>query len=153
MGREIERRFLVTGTGYRSGGPGARLRQGYLSTDPQRVVRVRLEGDTACLTIKGPAAGAARAEYEYAIPVADAVELLTLCELPLLEKTRYRVACAGLTWEVDEFHGRNQGLVVAEVELAAADQPVTLPDWVGAEITGDHRYANSSLVARPFADW
>ncbi len=153
MGREIERRFLVAGPGYRSGATGSRLRQGYLSTDPQRVVRVRLEGDAARLTIKGPATGAVRAEFEYAIPVADAVELLALCEQPLLDKTRFRVACEGLTWEVDEFHGRNQGLIVAEVELASADQAVTLPDWIGAEITGVHRYANSSLVARPFADW
>lgn len=162
MGREIERRFLVTGDGWRPGAVATRLRQGYLSTDPRRIVRVRLvagtAGEQATLTIKGHSAGAGpaaaeRPEYEYPLPPADARELLDLCEQPLLEKTRHRVAYAGRTWEVDEFHGRNQGLVIAECELAAVDDPLEVPAWAGREVTGDPRYANSSLVARPFSDW
>lgn len=153
MGREIERKFLVTGDGYREGGTATALRQGYLSTDPRRVVRVRLEGDRARLTIKGPALGPVRAEFEYGIPRADALELLDLCAQPPLEKTRYRVVFAARTWEVDEFHGDNEGLVVAECELADPDQTLDLPGWVGAEVTDDPRYANSNLVVRPFRDW
>lgn len=153
MGVEIERKYLVRGDAYRALAPGVACRQGYLCTDPARVVRVRLLGDRAFLTIKGPTAGATRAEFEYAIPPADARELLDLCEAPLVEKMRYAVPFAGLVWEVDEFHGANAGLVVAECELQSEDQPVDKPDWVGEEITGDARYFNSSLVARPFTTW
>lgn len=157
MGREIERRFLVAGDGWRQDAVATRLRQGYLSTDPRRIVRVRLEagpgGEQATLTVKGLGAGAERPEYEYPLPAADARELLALCEQPLLEKTRHRVVHAGRAWEVDEFHGLNQGLVIAECELESADARLELPAWAGREVTGDPRYANSSLVARPFASW
>lgn len=153
MGIEIERKYLVRSDAYRSLAPGVECRQGYLCAAPERTVRVRVLGERAFLTIKGPTAGATRAEFEYAIPPDDARQLLGLCERPLIEKTRYAVPHGGLVWEVDEFHGANQGLVVAECELQAEDQAVDKPEWVGEEVTGDARYFNSSLVARPFTTW
>src|ERR1700723_3578792 len=118
MGREIERKFLVTGDGWRKGAKRSRLTQGYLLAEKKKSVRVRLEDGRGTVTIKGPSRGAGRAEYEYEIPAADARELLrTLCEKPLIEKTRSRVRFGGLIWEIDEFSGDNEGLIVAEVEL------------------------------------
>jgi CYTH domain-containing protein len=152
--REIERKFLVTSDAWRIGAEGKIYRQGYLSLDVDRTVRVRVAGDQGFLTVKGRSVGASRAEYEYPIPVAHAEEMLDrLCLRPLIEKTRYRVAHEGLVWEVDAFAGENAGLVVAEVELEAEDQVVALPPWVGREVTSDPRYANGSLVQRPFATW
>ena len=130
MALEIERKFLVTGDEWRNA-EGVVLRQGYLSTQPERTVRVRTEGDKAKLTIKGITRGATRAEYEYDIPPEDAAELLRLCEPPLIEKVRRRLEHDGLVWEVDEFLGDNQGLVIAEVELDREDRPLTKPPWVG----------------------
>jgi adenylate cyclase len=154
MGREIERKFLVAADGWRAAVVAAdSLRQGYLCTDPERTVRVRLAGEKAWLTIKGRAHGASRAEFEYRIPIADVQELLQMCLVPLVEKTRHRVPFAGRTWEVDVFAGANRGLVLAEVELDAADAAVTLPPWLGGEVTDDHRYANANLAARPFTTW
>lgn len=153
MGQEIERKFLVTGAGWRTDAARDYLCQGYLCRDPERVVRVRLAGEIATLTIKGLSHGPVRAEYEYRIPVADAAELLAMCEEPAIEKTRHRVSHQGMVWEVDEFHGRNEGLLLAECELADAAQDLQLPDWVGREVTDDVRYSNSNLAARPFCDW
>lgn len=154
MAIEIERKFLVINDDWRAGATGQRYRQGYLSTVPERTVRVRVGGDAAYLTVKGALQGASRAEYEYPIPVADAHALLdTLCLRPLIEKTRYLVEYRGLVWEIDEFEVENAGLVIAEVELGSEDQPVDLPGWVGAEVTDDPRYYNASLVARPFCNW
>lgn len=153
MGIEIERKFLVRGDAWRALATGIQVRQGYLCTDPGRSVRVRLVGGQAFLTVKGAGDGAARPEYEYEIPAADAQDLLGLCMPPLIDKTRYVVPLGGLAWEVDEFHGANQGLVIAECELESEDQRVDKPDWVGEEVTGDVRYYNSSLVARPFTTW
>lgn len=153
MPLEVERKFLVNGTGWREG-RATRIRQGYLTTDPARSVRVRLAGDRAWLTIKGAADGATRAEYEYPIPAGQAAELLdNLCLAPLIEKIRYRVEHAGLLWEVDEFLGENEGLVLAEVELSDPGQAVEMPDWVGAEVTGDERYYNQTLAVRPYRAW
>jgi adenylate cyclase len=150
---EIERKFLVTGDAWRSA-PGTLLRQGYLSSVPERTVRVRLEDGRGTLTVKGLGAGAVREEFEFEIPADDARALLDrLCERPILEKTRRRVAHAGRTWEVDEFHGENAGLVVAEVELESADAAVVLPPWAGAEVTADPRYANANLARAPFRTW
>ena len=152
MPLEIERKFLVTGTAWRS--PDAqRLVQGYLSRDKARTVRVRIAGPLAFLTIKGATSGASRAEFEYPIPLADAEALLGLCEGPLIDKIRHRVAFGGLLWEVDEFLGENAGLVVAEVELEREDQAVDLPPWVGEEVTHDPRYFNSNLASFPFSQW
>ena len=153
MGVEIERKFLVTGEAWRRESSGVSLRQGYLSTVPERVVRVRTQGDLAVLTIKGLSVGAKRAEFAYEIPLDDGLQLLELCKKPLIEKTRYEIEHAGLTWEVDEFHGVNEGLIVAECELESEDQPIEIPDWVGAEVTADPRYYNANLIARPFSTW
>jgi CYTH domain-containing protein len=150
---EIERKYLVVDDTWKVPGQGVPYRQGYLCTRKEGVVRVRTMGDRAVLTIKGETVGISREEFEYAIPVDDARRLLDLCELPPIEKTRYRVEHRGLVWEVDEFHGANAGLVVAECELASEDQPIDKPAWVGAEVTADRRYANSNLAARPFSTW
>lgn len=154
MGIEIERKFLMAGDGWRALGEPVLLRQGYLSSDPERVVRVRIEGGLAMLTIKGRSVGASRGEWEYPIPLADAAELLErLCQQPLVEKYRRRIAFGGMTWEVDEFLGANAGLVVAEIELDAEDQAFGKPDWIGAEVTDDPRYYNSSLIRHPYSRW
>jgi len=156
VGIEIERKFLVIGAAWRQG-EGEYLCQGYLNRDKQRTVRVRIGGadgeERAWLTVKGVSVGATRAEFEYEIPVDDARQLLALCEGPLIEKRRYRLPLGGLTWEVDEFLGDNQGLVVAEVELQSADQAIIRPEWLGAEVTEDPRYFNSSLASLPYRHW
>lgn len=154
MGREIERKFLVTGDGWRKGARRSRLSQGYLLAEKGKSVRVRLEDGRGTITIKGPARGTGRAEYEYAIPAKDAREMLQrLCEKPLIEKTRHRVRFGGLLWEVDEFAGANRGLIVAEVELSRARQKVALPAWAGQEVTRDPRYLNANLFKKPFRSW
>lgn len=154
MGKEIERKFLVTSDAWRNLAPGLLYRQGYLSSAKERTVRVRLAGDKGFLTIKGLTVGAARAEYEYEIPAADAQAMLeTLAEKPLIEKIRYKIPYAGLTWEIDEFMGDNAGLIVAEVELAGEAQTFSKPDWAGTEVTGDTRYFNSNLSRQPFKQW
>ena len=152
MGVEIERKFLLQGDAWRGLGQAVLLRQGYLSSARERVVRVRIEGEQAMLTIKGANVGATRGEWEYPIPLADAAELLDgLCEQPLIEKYRHRIEHAGMVWEVDEFLGANAGLIVAEIELASEDQPFEKPDWVGAEVSGDARYYNANLIRHPFS--
>jgi len=154
MAKEIERKFLVKGDSWRGQGKGKHYRQGYLSTVKDRTVRVRIAGDKGFITVKGVNVGASRSEYEYEIPLADAKEVLDrLCERPLIEKIRYRISFDGLTWEVDEFEGENQGLITAEIELRDEKQKVSLPDWIDAEVTGDPRYFNSNLVAHPFSKW
>ena len=155
MAHEIERKFLVTPGAWRPDpARGTRLRQGYLSSDPARTVRVRIAGDAAFLTIKGLTRGIQRLEFEYAIPVVDAAIMLDqLCHRPLVEKVRYREPYEGHIWEVDIFEGDNAGLVVAEVELPSATTPVALPHWVGVEVSGDPRYFNSNLVLHPFTAW
>jgi CYTH domain-containing protein len=152
MGIEIERKFLVRGQGWRQG-QAQRYSQGYLNRAAERTVRVRIAGEQAFLTIKGRSQGASRLEFEYPLPLADAQALLQLCEGPLIEKTRYTLEQDGLRWEVDEFHGENAGLVLAEVELASEDQAITRPDWLGEEVTGDERYYNSRLSELPFSRW
>lgn len=155
MGTEIERKFLVADHGWRDAAVSwTELRQGFLSTDPRRTVRVRLTDGTAELTIKRITVDTRRAEYEYSIPPADAAEMLdTLCQPDLVEKTRYRVPHAGHIWEIDVFQGANAGLIVAEVELASVDEPFELPDWVGNEVTSDSRYYNANLVLHPYSRW
>ena len=156
MAVEIERKFLVRDLSVISGLAGTRMRQGYLSVDPERTVRVRLAGPRAYVTMKGAPSdsGASRAEYEYEVPAGDAEELLDRLALrPLIEKTRYRVSVGRLVWEIDVFTGENEGLVMAEVELPSEATAVALPDWVGEEVTGDDRYYNASLVSYPYRDW
>ena len=154
MGVEIERKFLVSSDAWRRLGEPVLLRQGYLSADPMRTVRVRIEGEQGVLTIKSKNEGASRGEWEYPIPLQDAEELLDrLCERPLVEKYRRRIDHQGFTWEVDEFLGENVGLVVAEIELPAEDAVFALPDWIGREVTGERRYYNSSLIRLPYSKW
>ena len=152
MSIEIERKFLVVGSAWRQG-DGVRFSQGYLNRDKDRTVRVRIAGEQAFLTIKGRSAGASRAEFEYEIPVADAQELLALCERPLIEKIRRVIPHQGMNWEVDEFLGENAGLVVAEIELQSEDQAFARPEWLGEEVTSDSRYFNSSLSLNPYGRW
>jgi CYTH domain-containing protein len=127
--------------------------QGYLSRDPERVVRVRQAGDRAYITIKGVSQGARRPEFEYPIPLSDAEALMTLCLRPLIEKVRYVVEYHGKRWEVDELHGDNKGLILAEIELAREDEPFDLPPWIGQEVSQDARYYNANLVEHPFTQW
>ena len=153
MGVEIERKFLLRGDAWRSMGQPVLLRQGYLSSHKERVVRVRIEGERGVMTIKGRNVGAVRGEWEYEIPLADATELLLLCEQPLIEKYRRRIEHAGHVWEVDEFLGVNAGLVVAEIELGSEAEQFELPQWIGEEVTSDVRYLNSSLIKHPYSAW
>jgi adenylate cyclase len=153
MGKEIERKYLVTGTQWKEAATGTLYRQGYLNSQKERVVRARTMGEKAALTIKGITVGATRLEFEYEIPLDDCNQLLELCEQPLIEKTRYKVEHGGLIWEIDEFHGVNDGLIVAECELESEDQAIDKPAWVGDEVTSDPRYYNSNLIANPFSTW
>ena len=150
MGLEIERKFLVASEEWRRGARGVSYRQGYLSTDKGRVVRVRIAGKKGFITIKGPR----WAQYEYSIPLKDAQELLDrLCLSPLIEKIRHRISFMGHVWEVDEFSGANRGLILAEIELSAFKEAFSRPPWLGREVTGDPRYSNASLVSRPYGRW
>jgi CYTH domain-containing protein len=153
MASEIERKFLIADDSWRDGTAGVRIAQGYLSLDPDRTVRVRLAGDNAWLTIKGRSEGITRAEFEYAIPKDDARMLLEMCLPSVIDKTRHEVSYGGLLWEIDVFHGDNEGLVVAEVELADESVSPELPPWAGAEVSSDARYFNSCLAALPYARW
>ena len=148
MGTEIERKFLVTDeTWRRHAQPGQAMRQGYLYVGPPTAIRVRTAGDRAWLNIKKATLAVTRAEFEYPIPLEDAQAILDhLCEGYIIEKTRYKI-------EIDEFHGVNGGLIVAEVELDHEDQPFKKPSWVGEEVSGDPRYLNSHLSRRPYSQW
>jgi CYTH domain-containing protein len=152
MGVEIERKFLVKGSDWKTNA-GTVIGQGYLNREKNRTVRVRIAGDQAFLTIKGPSVGASRLEFEYAIPNSDGLELLSLCEGAPISKTRHVVIYGGMKWEIDEFHGANDGLVVAEIELDAEDQEYARPSWIGREVTDDPRYFNSNLIDHPFSEW
>ncbi len=154
MPREIERKFLVRSDAWRSQARSSRvMRQGYLANGARLSVRVRVAGDEAWLNIKAGGLVASRQEYEYRVPVAEARELLALAEGPLIEKTRHLVEHGGKTFEVDEFHGENEGLVVAELELEREDEPFVRPPWLGVEVTQLRRYYNVCLVTHPYRAW
>jgi len=154
MAKEIERKFLVKNESFKLYSKGVIYRQGYLSRDKERTVRIRVAGEQAFITIKGLTNGMERLEFEYPISLADANEMLsTLCLKPLIEKVRYKFMSDGHLWEVDEFIGDNEGLTVAEVELKSSDEHVIIPEWVGPEVTGDLMYFNSNLVINPFKNW
>ncbi|MFZ9004439.1 MAG: CYTH domain-containing protein [Robiginitalea sp.] len=153
---EIERKFLVKGTGYRQEASSRiRILQGFFCTDPDRTIRVRCIGNHGFLTIKGRTfdQGTSRPEWEYEIPLVEAEELLALCIPDPVEKVRYQVLCGGHTFEVDEFSGANQGLVLAEVELQDKEEDFPRPSWLGREVTGDPRYYNSQLSQNPYSTW
>ena len=155
-GFEIERKFLVRGDAYRQQAESSsRIRQGYISSGRGSTVRVRIRGSRGYLTIKGPSedGGISRYEFEKEITLDEAEHLMLLCEPGLIDKTRYLVSSGKHTFEVDEFHGENDGLVMAEVELGAEDEHYEKPDFIGEEVTGDKRYYNSYLRANPFSKW
>lgn len=155
MATEIERKFLVRSDAWRAHvHHQQRLQQGYLASSARGSVRVRVGGDAAYLNVKGATVGASRLEFEYAVPLEDAQQMLReLCRRPIIEKTRYLVQHRDQRWEIDVFEGDNAGLVVAEIELETEDQTVALPDWAGEEVTDDVRYYNSSLAITPFSRW
>jgi len=155
MAQEIERKFLVKGEFKKFAAKQTRITQGYLSSIPERTVRVRVKGDKGFITIKGigNAAGASRYEWEKEIPVSEVNELLKICEPGVIDKTRYNVPIGSFTFEVDEFYGENEGLVVAEVELKSEADVFEKPEWLGVEVTGDVKYYNSMLMKNPFTKW
>lgn len=156
MGKEIERKFKVHGSAYKTESISSSVyKQGYLSVEKERTVRIRIAGEKAFITVKGQNKGIERSEFEYEIPVPDAeIMLEDLCLRPIIEKIRYiYMADDGHKWEIDEFMGENDGLVIAEVELCSADEPVEIPEWCGDEVSGDIRYYNSSLIKNPYTGW
>jgi adenylate cyclase len=153
MGTEIERKYLLKPGQWQPTSPGRRMAQGYLSRDPDRTVRVRLVGEDAFMTVKSRRTGITRTEIEFPIALEHARDLLQLCHQPLIDKTRHHVVHEGMLWEVDVFHGANDGLIVAEIELPAEDSPFKLPEWIGEEVSHDMRYTNSNLCAVPFSEW
>lgn len=151
---EIERKFLVKSDSWRKSAVGINFRQGYLPTGDSCVVRIRTMGPEAVLTIKSRTVGISRQEFEYAIPGLEAEQLLnSVCELPLIEKTRYQVRYQGFIWEIDVFRGENEGLIIAEIELEDENQKFSLPEWIGQEVSDDPRFFNVNLVKNPYKNW
>jgi adenylate cyclase len=155
MAQEIERKFLVKGEFKSNAHEKTRITQGYLSSVPERTVRIRIKGNKGYITIKGisNASGTSRYEWEKEIPVEEARELLNICEPGVIDKTRYLVQSNEHTFEVDEFYGDNEGLVVAEIELTSEDEFFEKPVWLGEEVTGDKKYFNAMLMKNPFSNW
>lgn len=154
MHLEIERKFLVRNNRWKQAGQGIDYKQGYLLTGPSSTVRVRIAEDDCKINIKGGSQEDFRLEFEYPIPRKDALIILhTLCIKPLISKTRYRIWQGELCWEIDEFHEDNEGLVIAEIELAYPEQEFERPGWLGREVTADARFYNASLVSNPYTSW
>jgi adenylate cyclase len=156
MGVEIERKFLVDHAAWQKldKPAGTHYQQGYILNDDKRAVRIRVAGEHGYITLKGALAGKiSRPEYEYEVPVAEAVEILKAFTNNGTEKVRYCIPAGDFTWEVDVFSGDNEGLIVAEIELKSEDDEFEKPDWIAEEVTDDHRYANSNLAIHPFKDW
>lgn len=153
MAVEIERRFKVNGDSWRGLAPGVRYRQGYLSVEKERTVRVRVVGEQAWLTLKGQISDISRHEFEYAIPVAEAQTIMdAMCPM-VVDKLRYRIEFGGFIWEVDEFFGENAGMVLAEIELPSEETAFDKPAWLGEEVTFDGRYTNAYLSKNPYTRW
>lgn len=153
---EIERKFLVVSQDYREKATGElTIVQGFLSAEPERTVRIRIQNNEALLTIKGISnkTGTARKEWEFPIDVDAAREMLLICERPLIEKKRYLARVGKHLFEIDEFSGENEGLIIAEIELESEDEAFIKPAWLGTEVTGDIRYYNSQLIKKPFREW
>ncbi|MGB4205237.1 MAG: CYTH domain-containing protein [Bacteroidales bacterium] len=155
MAREIERKFLVSGNFKPFSHEQIRITQGYISSNPERTVRVRIKGDKGYITIKGmiSTSGTSRYEWEKEIPVDEAEELLKICEPGIIDKTRFLVNVGRHTYEVDEFYGENKGLVIAEIEFSSEDEDFEKPSWLGEEVTGNLKYYNSMLIKKPFITW
>jgi CYTH domain-containing protein len=152
MGLEIERKFLVTGDEWKRA-DSVLIQQGYLSSNKDRIVRIRTIADKSYITIKGLTNGISRSEFEYEIPFKDATELLDICETPIIRKYRYNVQYSGRIIEVDEFLDLNKGLVIAEIELNSENDKTVLPTWIGEEVSSDPRYFNSNLIINPYCNW
>ena len=156
MAQEIERKFLILKNDYKAQSSRSfRITQGYLSSNPERSVRVRIKGESGFITVKGAtiASGISRFEWEKEIPVQEAETLLKICEPGVIDKIRYEIKCGTHLFEVDEFLGNNQGLVIAEVELTREDEVFAKPDWLGREVTGEARYYNAVLAKHPYTTW
>ncbi len=154
MGLEIERKFLVKNDSWKKEVSNSfSLKQGYLSSNPDRTVRIRITEQSAFLTIKSKSQGISRQEFEYTIPLNEAKELLLLCEKPIIEKIRYLVKIESHTWEIDVFEGENKGLTIAEIELSDENEEFEIHAWIGKEVSDDSRYFNSNLIACPFNSW
>ena len=155
MATEIERKFIVKGDFSKEVCDSQRIVQGYICSQPGRTVRIRIRGEKGFLTIKGPSddKGLSRYEFEQEIPLPDAEQLMNLCEKGANDQVRHLVRVGKHTWEVDVFHGANEGLVMAEIELASEDEPFEKPDWIGEEVSGDRRYYNSMLTKEPYSQW
>ena len=154
MAQEIERKYLIQPVDWSSIAEGIPYQQGYIATQNNTAIRVRIAGDRAFLTLKGETLNISRLEFEYEIPIADAQQLLeNFCKKPFIEKTRYKIQYANLTWDIDIFEGENDGLAIAEVELDHEDQPIDLPPWIDREVTGDPKYYNSALANNPYQKW
>jgi adenylate cyclase len=154
MGIEIEKKYLVKNDSWRLLAEGIKYKQGYLNMDKERTVRVRTIQGKGFLAVKGITKEGTKREFEYQIPLADAETLLDeFCEKSFIEKNRYKIPFGGVVWEVDEFFGENEGLIVAEVELDDKAQVFDKPVWIGAEVTGDPRYFNSNLIKDPYSKW
>lgn len=154
--QEIERKFLVTSEAFKSEAfKRTHIVQGFLNTHPERTVRIRIRGNDGFITIKGKPneSGVSRFEWERQISLAEAEELLHLCEPGIIDKIRFEVENGDHTFEVDEFMGENEGLVVAEIELNSESEPFSKPDWLGKEVTGQVKYYNSNLSKNPFKEW
>jgi len=153
MAIEIERKFLLRSDEWRNGSVAHAITQGYLAREPHRTVRVRLRDNEAWMTVKGPSTGISRTEVEFPLDTTIARELLGLCLKGLIEKTRHELWYKGMLWEIDEFHGANEGLVVAEVELPDEAHDFAIPEWLGTEISADLRFSNSMLAQNPWILW
>ncbi|MCB0459962.1 MAG: CYTH domain-containing protein [Flavobacteriaceae bacterium] len=156
MSQEIERKFLVKNDTFKKESfKATKIVQGFLSTVPERTVRIRIKGDKGFITVKGIGneSGTSRFEWEKEISVDDASNLLKISEPGVIDKTRYEVKSGGHTFEIDEFYGENEGLIVAEVELSSEDEKFVKPDWLGDEVTGQVKYYNSMLMKNPFKNW
>ena len=154
MAIEIERKFLLKNSDWkRPESKGIEIIQGYLNSNKNRTVRIRVKGEIGLITVKGKTINASRKEYEYQIPLEDAKEMLQLCEQPIIEKVRFEIQHNQKIWEVDEFKGINEGLVLAEIELDDEDEKFELPNWIGEEVTLDTRYYNSNLIENPYSQW
>lgn len=154
MAIEIERKFLIKEKPFSIAKRSLKINQGYIINEKSKVIRVREKGDDYFLTIKGNNIGISRLEYDFPISKEDAKELIFhFCKTTLIEKTRHYIEHKGHTWEVDEFQGKNNGLIVAEIELESEDEKFEIPDWVGEEVTQDDRYYNMNLAIHPFTSW
>jgi len=154
--QEIERKFLVTSETFKSEAhKRTRIVQGFLNTNPERTVRVRIQGNDGFITIKGKSnkSGLSRFEWEKQISQAEAEELLHICEPGIIEKTRYEIYSDNHTFEVDDFTGDNEGLIIAEIELDSENEPFSKPEWLGKEVTGETKYYNSQLSKKPYKNW